>query len=213
MLAASMCLAQSGSNASQAAPGTQSGTVSPSSSSATTAQGSLEVRLAKTLHSKKLKEGDVVEASIIGGAMADAGGHVRAIPRGSKTIGRVTEAKARSNGDNVSSLGIVFEKVRFHDGQELAIRGIIYAVSVDPPPAIALPKDPYNNPTPVCSPGDLQMTNVPCAGRTPPRQEPSAKATASEVNLQFGPDGVVSSTTKEVELDLSMKIELSVTVM
>lgn len=130
VLAASMCPAQSGSNVSQAAPDPQSVTGSPpSSSSGTIVYGSFDVRLAKPLHSKNSKEGDVVEASILSSAMKDKGGHtVRDIPRGSKVIGGVTEAKVRSKGDLISSLGIVFEKIHFPDGQELAIRGVIYSV-------------------------------------------------------------------------------------
>jgi len=220
VLAVSVCLAQSGSTAPQSGQAPQSAAGSPASSSAASAEGFLDVRLDKALHSKKLKEGDAVVAHLVGGAAVhDARGRsVRAIPRGSKVIGRVTEAKARSNGDPISSLGIIFEKIGLHDGQELAIKGFIYAISVDRKPPMEAPQDSYGDPPPSYSPGDRLMTGNPYPQNRPPLGQPTPMPDAVAVpDNDKAPSlgyGVVSSTTrKEVELDLDMKLSLAVTIM
>lgn len=205
-LAASVCLGQSGGAAQQSRSAAQPA-LGPSPSSF-----SLDVRLAKTLHSKKLKEGDEVQARTEGGLEPDVQGLGVKIPHGSTVIGHVTEAKARSNGDQISSLGIVFEKIRFHDGREVPIRGIIGRY-LDTSPAFS-PQAVPNNEPPRCSPGDAQMTGVPCAYRQQsPAHDPSKTfppLTPQKETMLVRLDGVVSSTGKEVELDPAMKITLSV---
>ncbi len=70
-------------------------------------RGAISVELAKSLDSKKLKEGDEVDAKLA----ADIQTGDATIPRGTKLIGHVTEAKARSKGDSESTLGIVFDRM------------------------------------------------------------------------------------------------------
>src|SRR5579863_7734291 len=67
----------------------------PAAQSATAGQGhgTFSVELAKTLDSKKLKEGDEVQAKLTGPITLPSGATV---PRGAMVIGHVTEAKARS---------------------------------------------------------------------------------------------------------------------
>lgn len=98
-LAVSMCLGQG------ASPAAYSGQAAAAGGPI---HGVFAVQLAKSLDSKKLKQGDEVEAKVAADIHAADG---MTIPRGSKVIGHVTEAKARSKGDPESALGIAFDKI------------------------------------------------------------------------------------------------------
>lgn len=91
--------------------------------------GVIPVELAKSLDAKKLKQGDAVEART-SAEMNGPNGLV--IPRGSKVIGHITEAHARSKGDQQSSLGVVFDKLEVKGGQELPANATIQAVGAAP---------------------------------------------------------------------------------
>ena len=91
--------------------------------------GTFTVELVKALDSKKLKEGDAVEAKLTGGITLPNGAKV---PRGAKVFGHVTEAKARSKSDSQSSLGISFDKIAWHGGEDTPIHGVIQAVAPNP---------------------------------------------------------------------------------
>ncbi len=69
------------------------------------ADTAFEGELRKSLDAKRNKQGDRVEARITQDVKSD--GQVF-IPKGSKLIGRITQAKARARGE--SALGIVFER-------------------------------------------------------------------------------------------------------
>ncbi len=88
-------------------------------------RGAFGTTLVKALDSKKLKDGDVVLCQTAGVLRARSG---FIIPTGSKVIGHVTEAKARSKGDAESSLAIVFDKIEIAKGRELPIKGVLQAV-------------------------------------------------------------------------------------
>lgn len=90
----------------------------------TTTQFLIGGTLAASLDSKKKKAGEEVVVKTIGDEHLPDG---TVIPRGTKVIGHVTEAKARSGGDPQSSLGIVFDKVELKD-KTLAITAVIRAV-------------------------------------------------------------------------------------
>ena len=91
--------------------GRSSAVSSPSSAAAGTNEV-IHVHFAKPLDSRKLKEGDEVGAEP---ATMTEGRNLKTIPLGAMVIGRVTEAKARSRGDQQSSLGIMFEKIRLRE--------------------------------------------------------------------------------------------------
>src|SRR5712692_317576 len=77
-------------------------------SSASLAQGTtMNAVLTKPVDCKKSKPGDTVDGKTTENTKSD--GEV-VIPKGSKLVGHVTEAKARGKGESESSLGIVFDK-------------------------------------------------------------------------------------------------------
>lgn len=93
------------------------------------------VELSKSVDSKKAKVGDEVTARVISDVRS--GGAV-AIPRGSKLLGKVTEANARGKGDATSSLGIVFDRAVLKNGTTLNLVSTIQAV-IAPPETQAMP--------------------------------------------------------------------------
>jgi len=87
--------------------------------------GSFPVKIAKTLDSSKLKEDDVVETETAGSfKLADD----TLVPKGSKLLGRVVSAKARSKGDADSRLNLVFNSLNISGGKTLQLKGIVQAV-------------------------------------------------------------------------------------
>src|SRR5579864_6006071 len=90
-------------------------------------RGPLPVTLAKSVDSKKAKEGDPVIATTAVGLQ----GQGISIPKGSKVIGHVTQAQARSRGDAQSALGIAFDKIEIGKGKEMPMKGVLQAVAPD----------------------------------------------------------------------------------
>ena len=94
---------------------------------ATALQGTFPVVLSKSLDSKKLKPGDEVIGQTAGPLQDQSG---KEIPRGSKVIGHVTQAHARSRGDAQSSLAVVFDKIEVGKGGEaIPIKGVLQAIA------------------------------------------------------------------------------------
>ena len=82
-------------------------------------------KLVKTLDSSKLKEGDTVEVETAGSfKLADG----TLVPKGSKLMGHVTAAKARSKGDPDSQLTLAFDKLNVTNGKQLSVKGAVQAV-------------------------------------------------------------------------------------
>jgi hypothetical protein len=100
----------------------QAGQNSASISSGTTFEAALD----KPLDAKKNKEGDKVFAHTTQAVKQD--GQV-IIPKGSKLIGHVTQAKARAKGESESALGIVFDQAVLRNGQEIPVNLAIQAVA------------------------------------------------------------------------------------
>lgn len=101
----------------------QAGENSASLESGTT----FEAELSKSVGAKKNKPGDRVEAKATKDVKSN--GQV-VVPKNSKLIGRVTEAKARGEGQSESSLGILFEKAVTKDGREIPLNVAIQAVAM-----------------------------------------------------------------------------------
>ncbi len=220
MLAASFCLGQSG-NAAQASqpPAQTSPSASPSMGAAPEAakgHGVMPVELAKSLDSKKLKEGDTVTGRVAGTLHLKDG---TLIPAGSKVTGHVTEAKARSKGDASSALGIVFDSISVPGGKNLAIKGVLQAVAANPN------GNPELAPPGVIGPGMMAGHDQGAsAGTSPPpmpTQNPNqgtgrpvltgqSKGVVGIHNLELGQDGVLFSNGKEVRLDTGTQFMLQV---
>jgi hypothetical protein len=103
------------------------------SSAALSSGTTLNGELTHSLDAKSCKPGDQVTAKLTEDVKSD--GKV-VVPKGSKLVGHVTEAKARSKDNADSRLGIVFDKAVLKSGQELSFIGAVQAMA--PPVNAAL---------------------------------------------------------------------------
>jgi len=116
--------AQTGSPAGATVPAAQS--TAASSDSLKVAPGTLiPAELVKSLDSKKLKEGDPVDAKV---SMDLLSGGKIAVPRDSKLVGHVTAATTRAKGESESTLGIIFDRLILKNGQQFQMRALVQAV-------------------------------------------------------------------------------------
>jgi len=105
-----------------------------SSAAAQTGQGNAALANGSTFNaalnapidSKKAKPGDPVTAHTTEPAKSDG---KTVMPRGTKLLGHVTQASARSNGESDSSLGVVFDKAILKNGQEIPLNAGIQALA------------------------------------------------------------------------------------
>src|SRR5262249_26564319 len=82
--------------------------------------------LTKSVDAKKAKSGDEVTAKLSQDVKSD--GKV-VLHKGSKLVGHVTEAQAKSKENAESKLGIVFDKAILKGGEEVAFSGVIQALA------------------------------------------------------------------------------------
>jgi hypothetical protein len=98
-------------------------------SAAAVQSATLNAVLTKSVDAKKAKEGDQVLAKTTQDTTTTAG---TKIPKNSKLIGHVTEAKARAKGETDSSLAFVFDKAVLKGGQEIPLHAVIQAIAAAP---------------------------------------------------------------------------------
>jgi hypothetical protein len=181
---------------------------SPAAAAGQAASGQLHgvftVELAKSLDSKKLKEGDEVDAKVAADIQTGDGG---TIPRGTKLTGHVTEAKARSKGDAESTLGIVFDKMSRPGAGDRPIKSIVQAAAPNPKADAPAGGVSYG----ALSEAAEKATFPTPAGRSVPILNEQSRGVLGIKNLQLGPNGVFTSSGKEVKLDSGMQILLDVT--
>lgn len=118
LLAITVCMGQS-------TPATQA----DGSTGGKSMHGVITVSLAKSIDSKKLKEGDEIPTKTFGTIRTSDG---IVVPSGSMVVGHVTQATARSKGDPTASLGIAFDKIAVPGGKDMAIKGTLQAVGPNP---------------------------------------------------------------------------------
>lgn len=179
-------------------------------------RGAFPTTLVKALDSKKLKEGDTVICQT--SAVLHTGSGMM-IPSGSKIIGHVTQAQARSRGNSDSTLAIVFDKIQLTGGKELPMKGTLQAVG----PSLGGNSGPDTGPggglgmgghggnatdtatTPAPSNTAVAGPNSGIHSLNDLGSRPILNAQSQGVlgikNLQMDKDSVLSSTGKEVKLD------------
>ena len=81
--------------------------------------------LSKSIDAKKAKPGDKIEAKTTMDLLSN--GKVL-LPRDTKVIGHVTEAKPRTKESPQSEVGIAFDRIVLRDGRELSIRAAVQAM-------------------------------------------------------------------------------------
>jgi hypothetical protein len=166
------------------------------------ANGAFTTHIAKALDSKKLKEGDVVEAKLDGDISVPG---LLEVPRGTPVIGHVIQAKARSNNDSESTLRISFDKLAFQ-GREMPIQGVIRAVA------------PGTGPSSRSALGHGSTANDQLWGAPDPEEDPTPILTTASRgvlgirNLKLGPDGTLSSSDKEVKLASGTRMIIEITI-
>src|SRR3981189_564698 len=111
-----------------------SGSASTSTSAANTGKGSADISggtkidatLANSLDVKKNKPGDRVEARTAQDVKQD--GKV-VLKKGTRLVGHVTEAQARTKDHAESQLGVVFDHALTNTGQEIPLNATIQALA------------------------------------------------------------------------------------
>jgi len=113
--------------ASGASSSSASASASKKGAAANLVSGStMKAELTRPLDVKKNKVGDQVMARTTEDVKSD--GQV-VIPRGSKLIGHVTQAKQKAKGESESSLGIVFDRAVPKNGQEVPVHAVVQALA------------------------------------------------------------------------------------
>jgi len=100
--------------------------VNSSSAGSLTAGTTIPATLSKPVDARKAKSGDQVMAKTTQDVRADSG---VMIPRGSRLVGHVTDAKAKAKGDSESALGIAFDRAILRNGQEVPLNATIRALA------------------------------------------------------------------------------------
>ena len=86
----------------------------------------IPAELSKSVDSKKAKAGDKIEAKI----PVDLLSHGKiVIPKNTKIIGHITEAKAHSKESPDSMVGIAFDRISMKDGREVPIQVAVQAIA------------------------------------------------------------------------------------
>jgi hypothetical protein len=112
--------------------------------------------LDKWVDARKSKVGDEVTAQTTQPVKEDG---AVIIPKGSKIIGHVTEAKSPTNEDPSSFLGVVFDHAVLKKGAELPLRVTIQAIAPDR--TSSEPIQPLSGTTPADSTGGMGPLNRP----------------------------------------------------
>jgi hypothetical protein len=86
----------------------------------------LQAELTKSVDAKKAKSGEEVTAKLTQDVKSN--GKV-VLHKGSKLVGHVTEAQAKSKENAESKLGIVFDKAVLKGGEEMSFNSVIQAVA------------------------------------------------------------------------------------
>ena len=116
-----------GASAQSAAAGNASGSVSKGDKSVSADSGAAtNAVLSGSLDAKKAKPGDPVTAKTTEPSKT---GDNTTLPKGTKLLGRVTEAKAAGKGEAQSTLGFVFDRAVLKDGREIPINTSVRALA------------------------------------------------------------------------------------
>lgn len=86
----------------------------------------IEAELSKPVDTRKAKAGDQITAKLHADVKQDGQMVLR---RNSMLVGHITVAQAKANGNPVSSLGILFDRVEIKGGQRLELRAVILAIA------------------------------------------------------------------------------------
>jgi hypothetical protein len=135
----------------------QSATPSENASSDASLAGGTVINAAlnSSVDSKKAKPGEQITAHTVETVKSTDGRTI--LPKGTKLIGHVTKASARSNGQGESMLGIQFDTAMLKGGQEVPLNNVVIQAVAAPsreasnfgyaPQPTTAPGAPSNNPS------------------------------------------------------------------
>jgi hypothetical protein len=195
----------------------------------------LSVELSKSLDAKKAKANDRVEARTATDLLAH--GHI-VVPRNTKIVGHVTDAKAHSKASPDSMIGITFDRMLLKDGREVPLQVAVQAIArplqlgspegnvprADRPGGVTTPsqRSPLGDASaqgpPYSYPGDIPPASDPMApNRTSDSTviplSPTSKGVVGLKGLSLdasGPAAVLSSNTGNVHLEAGTQLILRV---
>ena len=125
-LAGTVAYAQSPAETSPQGTGTQATEMQKSGANSLAAGTAINAELEKSLDSKKAKVGDAVTARTTQEVTADG---KPVLPKGTKLVGRVTEATARGKGDSTSTLAVQFDHAELKGGQQVQLQAQVQAIA------------------------------------------------------------------------------------
>lgn len=114
------CIAQTAGSANTAASANAAG-----QTASATSQATVEAVLTKSVDAKKAKQGDKVEAKTVQEVTVSG----TALPKGTKLLGHVTDAKARAKESGDSTLAIAFDNAILKSGQSVPFHAAIVAAA------------------------------------------------------------------------------------
>jgi len=132
----------------------------------------VSVELSKALDARKSKANDKIEARTSMDLLMH--GQI-VIPRNTKILGHVTEAKVHSKESPNSTVGIAFDRVLMKNGRELPLQAAVQAIARPLQPVLAIPSDDRLSPATAGIPSASQGQRTAMAGV--PSQPPSSYAT------------------------------------
>ena len=139
----------------------------------------IPAELSKSVDAKKVKAGDKIEAKVTMDLLSH--GQI-VVPRDSRIMGHVTEAKPRSKESPESRVGVAFDRISLKNGRELSLRTTVQAIG----PSMKQAPFPENgNEVPGQAPPDMH------AGTTPTwRGTSGAPGASSRPNGSASPRGI-----------------------
>ncbi len=159
---------------------------------ATISHGAFPVKVIKALDSSKLKQDDSIELETCGSfRLADG----TLVPKGSRMMGRVVSAKARSKGDPDSELTLAFNKLYILAGTELALKGTVQAVY---PPADE-PQGPNMSTMGTSQGGSMRGSIVGGGGVSPGGTGLTHSKNGSNTESETSPQMVVDTKARGVQ--------------
>ena len=116
----------SASNDGSASVNGNSVSTSASGSGSLAAGTTIPAALSRPVDARKAKPGDEITVKTTQDVRSESG---VVIPRGSRLIGHVTDAKAKAKGDSESALGIAFDRAVLRNGQNVPLNASIKAIA------------------------------------------------------------------------------------
>jgi len=147
--------------------------------------------LKSSLDSKKAKNGDAVNAQTSEAVKSSDGRTI--LPRGTKLIGHITQATAKSKGDGQSALGITWDKAILKDGGEVPLSAGIQALAS--PATFSAPPD-AGPPQSTANMGTTQSS--PMGRSTPPPDSPPAGGARGTVAAPGSDQATLSPNSRGV---------------